>query len=129
MVKAVYLSECHLNSVLFADDVRRILFLHKAQKVLLVHAGGGVDVRVDLADVVEVAVRYFSLTRRLVYVVEQRVLLVLGEKVAQTSETERLPVNLHIICADVRSTHDTRLSCGRTHAVKSVIKLDLLRKQ
>lgn len=49
------------------------LLLYEPQHVLLVHRAGGMDVGVDLADVVEVAVGDTSLLVQLPYLVEEDV--------------------------------------------------------
>lgn len=59
--------------------------LDEAEQVLLVHAGGGVDVGVHLAGVVEVPVGHRLLGGQFAQLVEEDVHLVFGGQVAQTA--------------------------------------------
>ena len=62
--------------------------LDEPQQVLLVHAGGGVDVGVHLPHVVEVPVRHRLLLRQLPDLVQQDVELELGLEKLKALETE-----------------------------------------
>lgn len=65
--------------------------------MLLVHGRGGMDVSVDLSDVVEVAVRNSLLRRQLAKLVQENMQLVLRVQVAQATIAERLerPIGNH----------------------------------
>lgn len=99
--RSEYFLESHNFTALRTSDhlVGVILqcFLNEPEEMLLIHARRGVDVSVDLSNIVEITMGHGLLTGELAELVKQYVQLELGGQIAESPVAERLqrPVGDH----------------------------------